>query len=449
MKKLPLAAVFLLLYSALPGFPATVVSTTPVTNTPLNNVTEPTIVAHTNASGVEVVTSAYMFWTNASTPVVRTVAKTPTAQIDGAPMPLYDAIGDPVLAVNPFGECCIPGPLRTYLAAVEWNQAAASNGLLTVWYSYDGGQSSWIRTIVDLDSRYKYFDKPTIAVSANSSSGTRGWVYVAAMTYTDIKVYRSTNGGVFYQQIAAIPKVGVVHSPSLSVDANTGYVYLAWIDWGLNKIRVARMPPSGGAFTEMTALNTGPLLTVYNNNSLCDGGTCVQAVSMLATRFNPVSNTVGAVWHEREPNDNARTDVKYAYFNPNNGPNGTWLQWHAGVPVTVHSSTAGDQWNPALHMDNQGNYLITWYGRDISPTGYKMYATVMGAWGFKIGVDTTITGDLSNIPSLRSLGAGTYSMGEYHDVYFLNGHWTVAYIFAPPAPPGSPNDNVHFGVLNQ
>jgi len=440
-------------------------------------VQETSVVGYTNASGAEVTTSAHMQYDNFGHTAIYTVAKIGGALYSSFAPHLLQNGGDPVLAVNPFFDYLIPGPGRTYLAGVEYGDSA--QGMLNVWYSDDGGRTGWVNSQTGLPNRvtigshpaYKYWDKTSIAVSGHS--GTRGVVYVSALTGDPsvpndrrIRVYRSTDGGLSYTEPSA-PNSGVavsgrVQSPTLSVDTYTGDVYLFWIDWTNSRIRVAKSTQMGASFLEMQWLqlpqNPSTLLqpqavdcTPTSVNTTCDNlcasddYSCVKADSMIAQRFNVVSNTFGVVWHQRNLNDN-RTDVYFAYYSPYN----FW-----STPVRVNEVTTGDQWHPALALDNSGNYLVTYYDRRDDSNGfwYRIYATKLYSWGGRIGADTLVTTDYSHITSLR-LGFPTpeypsarniYTMGEYHDVWFWNGHWTLSYIFAPPS---TYDDDVYLSVVN-
>jgi len=426
---------------------------TRATNTPYNNVQETSIVGYTNASGAEVTTTAYMQYYNSSSSdtAIYTVTKVGATLYNNVAAPFIGSGGDPVLAVDPFVG-------RTYLAGVEYGTQYSTQGILNVWYSDNGGQSGWNRVTVGSSTQYKYWDKTSVAVSWHS--GTRGTVYASALTPGRIRVYRSTDGGQSYTEPSA-PNSGVavsgwVQSPILSVDPNTGYVYLFWIDWTNSRIRVARSTQMGASFVEMQSLQltAGTLLIpqydifcTASGNTTCDNLCsnddyyCVKADSMFALRFNMFSNTFGVVWHQRNTTDN-RTDVYFAYYSPSN----FW-----STPSRVNSVTTGDQWHPALDWDNSGNYLVTYYDRRDNPTynfWYRMYATKLTAWGNRIGSDTLVTTDSSNVANLRlaasSPSRNIYTLGEYHDVWFWNGHWTLSYIFAPYPY----TDEVYLSVVN-
>src|SRR5712691_6367710 len=108
MKRHPylIAAVFFWFLASTAAFATTVVSQTRMTNTPNNNVQETSIVGHTNAAGMEVTTSAYMQYIDSNTDRtwVYTVTKTPSVQTSKVVLNTLDSAGDPVLAVNPYGD---------------------------------------------------------------------------------------------------------------------------------------------------------------------------------------------------------------------------------------------------------------------------------------------------------------------------------------------------------
>ena len=112
----------------------------------------------------------------------------------------------------------------------------------------------------------------------------------------------------------------------------------------------------------------------------------------------------------------------------------------------------------------RADYLITYYDRRDNSSynfWYRIYATKLNSVGGRIGADTLVTSDYSNVANLRldcsrepslerpcPFGTGPatniYTMGEYHDVWFWNGHWTLSYIFAPSSFP----DDVYLSVVN-
>jgi hypothetical protein len=84
-----------------------------------------------------------------------------------------------------------------------------------------------------------------------------------------------------------------------------------------------------------------------------------------------------------------------------------------GGEFRVNTTTAGDQVNPTVAMDQLGNYVIAWesYGQDGS--GWGVYARRYTAWGGAQGpeflVNTTTAGN-QNAPSVAEDNAGNFTV---------------------------------------
>jgi hypothetical protein len=457
MKILHIAALSLFVCSTANA--ATVTSTQQASNSSTKYVTESAIIGHTNASNEEVTTTAYMQFDGAQHDIY-TVTKVgnsvfPPTRVD--PYTTNGKLGDPVLAVNPWLR-------RTYLAAIEdptiEDPTHIYKGILNVWYSDDGGQTQWTHRTAKRSSD-EFIDRPSIAVSWYS--GTEGEIYIAALAGGRIQVYRNSNNGDYapnqdqYEEVGSVPRPGSEQSPSIAVDPQTGHVYLFWVDWSTKgvqdyKIKVAKSEDRGATFMMMASLQLSPgtLLTplppVYPTNctvdndrscdNVCTGNACIKADSSIAQRYNPWSNTFGVVWHQRDSNNLAdkTTDIKFAYYSPYGN------YW--STPVTVNRFSGGDQWHPALDFDNSGHYLVTYYdSRDSNSSDftYRVYATRLDPWGKRIGGDSRVTVKAANAASLLSLHdidpniypSYIHTMGEYHDLWWWNGHWTDSHTFAP------------------
>lgn len=450
---------------------ATVTSTQRVSDHTSKYVQETAVIGHTDASLNDVTTTAYMQF-EGSRRDIYTVRKavTPSGVTSvGPPIRVYPystdaSLGDPALAVNPWNR-------RTFLSAIEF-PTDGNQGILDVWYSDDGGTQWTQRTA--MRSTTDFIDRPSITVSWYS--GTQGEIYIAALTGradnsgpVRIQVYRNSNNGDYanpaqeqYEQVGSVPAPGGEQSPAIVVDPTTGYVYLFWVDWTTPapsqyyEINVARSTDRGVSFSMQPPLLLPPesLLTPlfgaacsvdsYRScDNICHGSTCVKADSSIAVRYNTWSNTFGVVWHQRNPDNPAdkTTDVKFASYNPG----GTF--WSS--PVRVNRFTGGNQWHPALDFDNHGDYLVTYYDSrdsDGSTFTYRVYATRLNSNGNRIGGDSRVTVKAGDAVLLRpAYDAYPFikTVGEYHDLWWWNGHWTDSSIFAP----AGDTDDVHLTTL--
>jgi hypothetical protein len=455
MTILRIAALSLFVCSAADA--ATVTSTQQASNTTASYVQETAVIGHTNASNVEVTTTAYMHFEGDRRDIY-TVTKTGTSL--AAPVRVYPyttdaSLGDPVLAVNPWMR-------RTFLAAIEF-PTHTYQGILNVWYSDNGG-TQWAHKTAKR-STTEFIDRPSIAVSWYS--GTQGEIYIAALVDVNnirrIQVYRNSNNGDYpnpnveqYEEVGSVPGTNATQSPSIGVDPTTGHVYLFWVDWATYEIHAAKSANRGGSFETLPSLQLGPgtMLTplfsptcsvadTRSCDNICYGNTCIKADSSIAQRYNNWSNTFGVVWHQRNPNNLAdkTTDIKFAYYHP--------AAYFWSTPVTVNRFTGGDQWHPALDFDNHGDYLVTYYdSRDSDPSNftYRVYATRLDSLGNRIGGDSRVTVKAATAANLRpafDIYPFIKTMGEYHDLWWWNGHWTDSYIFAPD----SATDDVYMTTL--
>ena len=450
--KRPYLAATICLFLGLPAFGTTVNEPLQViTTTPSNRVQETTIVAHTNAEWQEIITSAFMLYVNGSSlPQLYTITKTPSRTFRDPIQNSLDNMGDPVLAVNPYTSG--QGPLRTYLAGIEWG--GSSDGRLNVWYSDNGGhiddgtpqgKVDWKGPVqVATSGDKQYFDKPSIAVSWYS--GTRGLVYVTAITPNPrkVRVYLSEDGGLHFTEAGSVDICGRCW-PTLRVDNTFGHVWLFWADWETNRIHVASAPWWADTFTEWTPLTVGTLLADNNNDIVANsGGYSIKADSHISVRYNPFAGRFGITWHERSARGD--TDVMFASFMPDiYGRLNMGGSWNS--PIRVNNTTTGDQWHPALDFDSTGNYLVTYYdNRDaFGLARYRLYATKIDRYGGRIDTsDTLVTsGYYSDTSQLPIVSETVRTMGEYHDVWNWNGHWTASHIFAP-----STSDEVCFSTVN-
>lgn len=349
-------------------------------------------------------------------------------------------VNDPWLSENPYVSAGA-FPKRTYISGFAYDVANGfpSYNALTVWYN-DNGQTncdpltgSWCSTVVDQANFPLGFDKPSIATSWHQ--GTLGYTYVAAIVvhydnqYHDIQLYRQTTTPGFTLVNRQFSDL-LLTSPVVLVDANTGYVYLVWMDWRYQVIQMARSTDMGNTFT--------PAVTLWPSGHLNNGGetitnangtVSIRAASVVMAQYNQASNSIGVVWHQREAGS-TRTDVYFCSFSL---ASQAWGQVrHIGhTPV----NDGHDQWNPALDPASDGTFLVTWYDKrdDVNDNNtYRVYATRVYGDGTPYDTnDTVIDGqaapaDPTALPAIQ----GVRYMGEYQGVWEWMGSWngTTTYI---------------------
>ncbi len=300
-----------------------------------------------------------------------------------------------MLSENPYLSAGI-FPKRTYCAGVAYDigpNGATTHSTLDVWYSDNPGtQSFQLLGGVPIDQgEYPLFlDKPSIATSWHG--GTLGWTYVAAVVvhldqnngngYHDIQLYRQTGPAAGFYLVNAQFSDILITSPIVIVNPNDGNVYLLWVDPRYQVIQIARSRNYGNTFSPAATLWPGHLL----NNESINGA--VRASSVIMARFNPLNNSIGVVWHQRET-DGAHTDVFFDRFDV---ATQTWgAVHHVGHPSLGNDQR--DQWNPALDPSaTTGAYLVTWYDRRDDPNDitYKVWATKINPDGTALDTQDTL-----------------------------------------------------------
>jgi hypothetical protein len=316
---------------------------------------------------------------------------------------------------------------------------------VNVWESDNtsttGGTLNTIDTATtNVFSNQILLDKPSNWTSWHT--GTLGYNYVAAValnmnnsTNTAIRVYRKTTTLGGWTHVSS-PVTGTnVQSPIITVDINTGYVYLVWINWSTSQISIAQSTDMGSAFGTPVSFSAGTNINGaigYNCNS--SGGNCIRATTVIMARPNATDNSIGVVWHRRESGSvNANTDV---YFNSFSLATQTWRG-----EVRLNDWTTGDQWNPALDPDANGNYMTMWYDRrdDTADSKYLVYGARIDGSGNALEPGNVIVhtniraSDSTRLNGIYDGASGnTYRyIGEYQDLWEWFGTWHGVTIYAP------------------
>lgn len=345
-----------------------------------------------------------------------------TVQTPGLPAGHSTAV-DPVLAANPYTSPIAPETV--FLGGLTYATDAYERRILpesvVVWRSSSGGQS-WSTPVVvaqNVSDHGYSLDKPTIAVSWHTS--TRGYVYVAYMQVDGtnanrLYVARSVDGGQTFQAPVLVVQ-GTLHAPQVLVSSHTGNVYVVYVDYTLNSIRMATSINQGMSWTLETVTNpTGKFLDAYVDRTISGDETCtggLRAVTVPHARFNSVKGSLGIVWHERQTNSvSSPTDV---YFIAK-----TASGWSAKKRVNV--TQANDQWMPALDFDPAGNYVVVFRDRSQDPAN-KLFRQ---AW-VQIDHDGDFLGSgyvanaFNSDPTVYDKYTYCFA-GEYQDIWY----WTYS-----------------------
>lgn len=391
---------------------------------------EPAVIVN-RFSGVDRTTSVYMKY-NTGTTIPRLNFSTTTDHVNftGGVLPVpanHTWSGDPILSENPYVSSGA-FPKRTYCSGISLEiNGGTVNSAVNVWHTDNPGTTAWTLTTIDTATSPEQLDKPSSWVSWHS--GSLGYTYVAAVSINGgtntLRVYRKTTTNVYTMVNNQFSGAGL-QSPIITVDANTGYVYLLWINWNTNLISVAQSTNMGANFNNAVTFNAGAV----NNGGgfVCDtgGANCVRGTTVIMARPNATDNSIGVVWHRREATG-TNTDV---FFNSFALSTQTWRGEHR-----LNDWTTGDQWNPALDPDANGNYMTMWYDRrdDTNDRKYIVYgAKIDGSGNALEAGNVIIHTNIRASDALRlTVVSGNRYIGEYQDLWEWFGTWFGATIYAP------------------
>ena len=415
---------------------------------------EPAVIVQRTSGGTDRVITAWIKRTADSLGQLR-VAAIDASDLGGnwqkptLPCPFFscsstDTSGDPYLAENPYTSGIFPK--RVYLAGVSGR--ASGENQITIWSSDDAG-ASW-STQAALSHSFDLTwaaDKPSISVSWEPS--TAGQTYVAHLLINEqnpacwdgqrfvqcnsrIVVSRLDSTTGQFHEVEVLDGGGTAVSSPIVVThtANRGWVFLVWLNWQTNRIKVAFSTDYGDTFPIVRETSAGTLLGIGTDSLSNAFGATVYARSMLMARFNSISGTLGIVWHAREPNSTSASDIKFISWNPWTYAFGTrWTVTDSQSISTPDAPTPGNQWNPALDYDSNGDYLVTYYDtrqttQDAGEFNYVVRAAHISSDGLRIPeADTQVTPQQSNL-----LLYDIPRNGEYQDVWNWNGSWYAAFI---------------------
>jgi hypothetical protein len=320
---------------------------------------------------------------------------------------------------------------RIYLVGVTAGSARTDPNALVRWYSDNGG-FSWSSPAAII----KYagpapcmVDKPTVAVSA--APGSAGYVYVVynrqAATIREQVIQVSTDGGTTWKGPFPVGNqaAGNHNAPQVMVDSN-GDVYVVWARWrptvNGDSMRVARSPAYVAGATSMT-FTDGPVLSIGRVNdashTFACGGTCrVRDASVPIARLDAARRRIAVAWHGFRATGG--TEIRFTTVSIANnsmawGPQIT-LPWNGGNDV-----------QPSMDFDAQGNYLVSYYAFGLnSPIYYNVARYVTFSGNMPVVEDAgqnvpVLSGTASDVSQYPVDASGIRHLGEYHDVSFSNG----------------------------
>jgi hypothetical protein len=203
---------------------------------------EPAVISQVRG-GVEYVTTMYMKFSNAfsadNARLWYATKNMSTGSITANPMSTIGSYGhyaDPWLAQD---SATGPYPQRLYATGVAFDRTSDGTGnvadsAIGVWTSDNGGVT-WSSPFYWTNAT-TLMDKPTIAVSYDTSGVTNGYVYVTYALNGGIYMYVSRNGGVTFTGPYTVVAQGFgLSAPEVMVD-NNGNLYVSACQPGGNRM---------------------------------------------------------------------------------------------------------------------------------------------------------------------------------------------------------------------
>lgn len=330
---------------------------------------------------------------------------------------------DPYLAPNQTVNAV--HPQRTYMVGTLGNLSVNSGAPtgIAVWTSDDAGRNWSAPTVVASTTATSpnTTDKPHIGVSQHSSS--YGYVYVVYMqryslngqTRYGIRVARSTDGDNWYgpalgEDVEIYSSTNSMNCAQVVVAPANGYIYVTWVDYGANRIMLARSPSPGVISGSWTIDNTGPTGNFFAAGGNLSGN--VRGITVPITRYNWKTNKVIVVWHEREAAGSTRADVYVAA----KGTTGWQAKQKISNEALCSPGSTADQWRPAVDFRSNGELYITYYDRQrdcANDSLYDLYFVRLGNGNpFSILEGPSRVSTFQSNPLLNSR-----AVGEYHELW--------------------------------
>lgn len=361
---------------------------------------------------------------------------------------------DPVPDANPYSSGI--APKRVYLAhfqqhvqtgAVPQGCTACSNSEQVIVSRSDDGGGAWpAHAIVESDTTPTWFlDKPDMTVSLHS--GSLGYVYVTYTrinftnpALTEIRLERSTNGGVGFSQpsVSAIA-VGDTSASQVIVNPYYGTVYVLWVDESTSQIKMRSSSNYGVSFGSTEVVASGLLMTFKTSHlrgSTVFGANATQARTVSQTRFDWDNNRIGVVWNESEKSwsgthggtnqsqtvvDNAVNFATAGVVSQDWVINTTTGDRSFIINVTANVlDLASGQWCCGSGQDSFNNgdhYVIHSRNSDIYYTS-KYYNGITSVWQPKVKLDVMSANGDQWQPSIDFRTTGDLLVGYYHRTTF-------------------------------
>jgi hypothetical protein len=291
---------------------------------------------------------------------------TPNWTYTTLPIPTgYTQSGDPLMDENAYSDGIAPH--RIYLTGIIFQDTSCtqtgcvSPNAIGLWHSDNGGLTWSQPTLVDsvLHGGTLFLDKPAVAV-ASYGFGWRGTVYVAYNKDTfgqasQLLVAKSSDGGITFGAPVLVTSGNVVGVQILT-QPFSDKIYLLWVDFDLNAIRMSTSNGFATSWTAPETAATGNMVAESQNGARLNDN--VRGLTLPVARYNWVANDVSVAWHEFESLvPGAHTDIFYTAK--------TSTGWKA--KKRINANTANDQFMPGMDFDSNGKLIVTFYDRSQDP----------------------------------------------------------------------------------
>jgi len=224
---------------------------------------------------------------------------------------------------------------------------------------------------------------------------------------SDLYIATSTDGGAIFGDPKHVASGGIIQGPQIVVNYYYGRVYVLWVDYSLNAIRLSFSDDYGQTWS---APETGPTGNMVSN-ILLKGN--IRANSLPMARFNHAANKICVVWHEYE-GATYNTDVYYSTKSSSG-----WLPKKRINDDIPDPNYPKDQFMPALDFDVSGNLVVTFYDRRNDPNNlkYELYMARIDSNGNILDVNQRVSNFQSD-PQFYTDNTGKANfIGDYHDVW--------------------------------
>jgi PKD repeat protein len=161
--------------------------------------------------------------------------------IDISSIPNTFAAGDPAIAIHDMN--------NVYFGYIAFNRDTDNAGGVAVSKSTDGGLTWQPPVVVSWNSNSIFNDKDYIAVDATGSLYD-GNVYVTWTRFYDTPIVfsRSTDGGASFSAPLVISDPGSSNQGSIPVVGPNGVLYVAWYNYDQDSIRINKSTNGGASF---------------------------------------------------------------------------------------------------------------------------------------------------------------------------------------------------------